>query len=591
MASGSGQDQDDLQEPVHGQGEESKAPPPPAAAATAAEPPPLAPPVVCIQEHERPGDGGESPSTAAAAAEEKAASAAAERKGKKVMDPSPTSSSASSPPSSVGSSPPITSPVVSVPGAGESSSVAAVDSVRRATVSWTEPLVPKVVRSIDLKNAFDIMLLEQKAIRDLDRRWAEAEKMKKQQTIPMTGIIEHYELLDMVAGRGIIFHSNALLLRRAYSDFRTVFGDGEQVLDRPDTHEEHRLLAAVKGVDRQHERLGWTTEFSWSRKYLQFERNFRDKASQALEPAESRNGCWGWAITAMRVGLFVVSSICQTGLSWVVARCFGHLRVPQPPEPEFSWLSMMGKPIINTDSSCTISACTMCIEAQHRLAFERINGKGSFQCKAMAPGKLKKVCYKRDVWDSESGAKAGDVLHVIFEMGGVLTTDSTNNIKLPIDGHVLIRQDPDLGRNRFARLLYSRGPVIGSLWAADGDYESCQGECVYRGREEQYCVPGSGAYHAVVCCQYRFRKSNNELQIRIMDNYAADGPLRWVLFEAFRFFYLPLVEKPLEPHQLRRKKKKNKEHGFSTMVKKAHWWTICREIGRYYYLKKREILR
>uniref|UniRef100_K4AMB9 Uncharacterized protein n=1 Tax=Setaria italica TaxID=4555 RepID=K4AMB9_SETIT len=33
----------------------------------------------------------------------------------------------------------------------------------------------------------------------------------------------------------------------------------EQVLDRQDTHEEHRLLVAVKEVARQHERLGMCT--------------------------------------------------------------------------------------------------------------------------------------------------------------------------------------------------------------------------------------------------------------------------------------------------------------------------------------------
>nr|XP_034572583.1 ubiquitin thioesterase otubain-like [Setaria viridis] len=82
----------------------------------------------------------------------------------------------------------------------------------------------------------------------------------------------------MAAGRGVIFHSNALNLRRAYSEFRPVHGDGdcfymsfifsylEQVLHRQDTHEEHRLLATVRGVARQQVRLGWTSEFSWRHK-------------------------------------------------------------------------------------------------------------------------------------------------------------------------------------------------------------------------------------------------------------------------------------------------------------------------------------
>ncbi|KAJ1279314.1 hypothetical protein BS78_04G145800 [Paspalum vaginatum] len=40
----------------------------------------------------------------------------------------------------------------------------------------------------------------------------------------------------------------------------------EQVLDRQDTHEEHHLLAAVKGVARQHAHLGWISEFPRRRK-------------------------------------------------------------------------------------------------------------------------------------------------------------------------------------------------------------------------------------------------------------------------------------------------------------------------------------
>ncbi|OQU84204.1 hypothetical protein SORBI_3004G010600 [Sorghum bicolor] len=96
------------------------------------------------------------------------------------------------------------------------------------------------------------------------------------QKVHMAGIIRHYSLLERVAEQG--FHSNVLELCRAYSEFRPVLGDGEcfyrsfifsyleQVLDRQDTHEEHRILAAVKGVARQHARLGWASEFSSSHK-------------------------------------------------------------------------------------------------------------------------------------------------------------------------------------------------------------------------------------------------------------------------------------------------------------------------------------
>jgi hypothetical protein len=45
-----------------------------------------------------------------------------------------------------------------------------------------------------------------------------------------------------------------------------VTGKQEQVLYRQDTHEEHRLLVAVKEVARQHTHLGWASEFSRCRK-------------------------------------------------------------------------------------------------------------------------------------------------------------------------------------------------------------------------------------------------------------------------------------------------------------------------------------
>uniref|UniRef100_A0A0A9CKE8 Uncharacterized protein n=1 Tax=Arundo donax TaxID=35708 RepID=A0A0A9CKE8_ARUDO len=95
------------------------------------------------------------------------------------------------------------------------------------------------------------------------------------------------------------------------------------------------------------------------------------------------------------------------------------------------------------------------------------------------------------------------------------------------------------GGKQFARLLYARGPLIGSLWAADSDYDITVGDQVYRGRQERFRVPGTGDYHAVVCCCYHFDSRSMELHVRIMDNHTADGPLRWILFEAFDGFWLP----------------------------------------------------
>ncbi|KAL6634255.1 hypothetical protein ACP70R_026926 [Stipagrostis hirtigluma subsp. patula] len=326
-ASGSGNDQDDhTQEPAHGSDESSAA----TVAAAVAEPPPDAPPVEGLQERVDEGSGGGE--DAAAAAEAAAAAAAAARKGKGVVA---MSSPSTSPP---GSSSSASSAGYVYGGAGGSSSPAAVvDNSTRARVSWRDPLVegtvavPKVVRQVDLKELFDTMVYEQEAIWDLEERFAEEQRKKRDkqhakprtrwigkrkslwrevkggmkhmlldrirrrlghasrsttsgghhvhhQTILMTGMIQHYQLLEKVTARGEIFHSNALLLRRAYSEFRPVHGDGEcfyrsfifsyleQVLDRPDTHEEYRLLAAVKRVAKNCADLGWTSEFSKSHK-------------------------------------------------------------------------------------------------------------------------------------------------------------------------------------------------------------------------------------------------------------------------------------------------------------------------------------
>ncbi|KAL6634153.1 hypothetical protein ACP70R_026824 [Stipagrostis hirtigluma subsp. patula] len=276
--SGSGNDQDDhTQESAHGQREESTA--------AAAEPPPAAPPVERLQERGDEGPGGG----------EDADAAAADRKGKGSVLSSPSTS----PPGSSSS----TSLADYVYGGaeGSSSSAAVVDSSARARVSWRGPvaegtaLVPKVARPVDLKALF---VSEQEGIWDLEEQhaklptrwigkrkslWREVkggmkhmllDRIKRRlgyssrsttsgghhvhhQTIPMTGIIQHYQLLEKVTARGEIFRSNALLLRCPYSEFRPVHGDGEcfyrifrfSYLTIPMTGiiEHYQLLEKVKG--------------------------------------------------------------------------------------------------------------------------------------------------------------------------------------------------------------------------------------------------------------------------------------------------------------------------------------------------------
>uniref|UniRef100_A0A8I6Y7Q9 OTU domain-containing protein n=2 Tax=Hordeum vulgare subsp. vulgare TaxID=112509 RepID=A0A8I6Y7Q9_HORVV len=67
--------------------------------------------------------------------------------------------------------------------------------------------------------------------------------------------------------------SNGMNSLDGYSEFRPVIGDGEcfyrsfifsyleQVIDRPDTDEEHRLLGVVETASARHADLGWDSEF------------------------------------------------------------------------------------------------------------------------------------------------------------------------------------------------------------------------------------------------------------------------------------------------------------------------------------------
>ncbi|GJM94790.1 hypothetical protein PR202_ga11469 [Eleusine coracana subsp. coracana] len=285
----------------------------------------------------------------------------------------------------------------------------------------------------------------------------------------------------------------------------------------------------------------------------------------------------------------VVDSACsfqlhKTVISWMVKCCFGHPWLPVAPQSGYSWLSVMGSPIVNDDGSCAISACAMCIVAQHRLVFERLHGKGSFPCKAKVPWELKLACYKRKVWNSSSGADLGAVLQVIIDMGGLLTTREPKAIRLQIDRYIFLEDTKaqPLGRDRFARILFACGPVIGSLWASDNDYDDCMGDRVYRGCPAEQRVSGSGDQHAVVCFEYEFTSDKKELHIRIMDNSDENGPPRLILFEAFDYFVLPIVENPIDPKQLLRQRRKSKEHTLSIVLKKVKLWLIDREVRWYF---------
>ncbi|VAH84633.1 unnamed protein product [Triticum turgidum subsp. durum] len=111
------------------------------------------------------------------------------------------------------------------------------------------------------------------------------------QTHPITEVTKYYLVSDLATGQGVD-HLDA------YSEFRPVTGDGEcfyrsfifsyleQVLDRQDTNEEHRLLDAVKRVSVQHADLRWTSEFP--RSYRAFKKLIKKVKRW------KRHGKWKW---------------------------------------------------------------------------------------------------------------------------------------------------------------------------------------------------------------------------------------------------------------------------------------------------------
>ncbi|VAI53848.1 unnamed protein product [Triticum turgidum subsp. durum] len=89
------------------------------------------------------------------------------------------------------------------------------------------------------------------------------------QTHPITEVRRHHRLASDEAN-----HLDA------YSEYRSVIGDGEcfyrsfifsyleQVIDRQDTHEEHRLLRVVERMSMQHANLRWNSDFRRSSKEI-----------------------------------------------------------------------------------------------------------------------------------------------------------------------------------------------------------------------------------------------------------------------------------------------------------------------------------
>jgi hypothetical protein len=143
-------------------------------------------------------------------------------------------------------------------------------------------------------------------------------------------------------------------------------------------------------------------------------------------------------------------------------------------------------------------------------------------------------------WDRKQGfAIIARVLDMLIKMGGAPTTTPTTTKSLPLTGWEAFYHDWTLTPELAARLIHERGPCVGLIFITN-EYYQIEGEMVYRGcrssERRSLQKDGAGGFHAVVC--YEYRHKDGELQIRVLDNYSATGPRRWIAFCEFDSMYV-----------------------------------------------------
>ncbi|XP_071684939.1 uncharacterized protein [Lolium perenne] len=246
---------------------------------------------------------------------------------------------------------------------------------------------------------------------------------------------------------------------------------------------------------------------------------------------------------------------------------------------EWSWVNIMGAPIYQSihhslgargDGSCVICSCMTCIHAQHRLAFERRHGAGSFPyelCSTTGVLRFKFLCLLAGVWKPVLGGEPSRVLQMMKMNPSVgLELRDIPNRYLGVRNYTSINRK-DINPGKAMILLRLGGPMIGSLHVADHYFISnFLPDYVYRG------VPGGVANHAVVCVDYKFvPKGHGELHILVLDNHTKDGPFRWILFEAFECFTCIQVD-PLKPKELPRPRTSRLRNLFSRLRNLFFFW-------------------
>jgi len=127
-----------------------------------------------------------------------------------------------------------------------------------------------------------------------------------------------------------------------------------------------------------------------------------------------------------------------------------------------SWEAYMGFPMVQTvENTCTLVACSVCVEAMHRVDYETWHVAGTFPCRAAAPRKLRRACYRDGIWAPKDGANVDLVLKKLRELGGVRTT----NAPAPAPFVLPVRSwqgyhEPTL---ECVERLLDHGPCIGSV--------------------------------------------------------------------------------------------------------------------------------
>ncbi|XBI60514.1 hypothetical protein VPH35_041437 [Triticum aestivum] len=222
----------------------------------------------------------------------------------------------------------------------------------------------------------------------------------------------------------------------------------------------------------------------------------------------------------------------------------------------------------------------MCLEAQHRLVFERKYGAETFPYSIpMETAKeLLEFCKSGGVWTTKRGAKHVEVLGVIQVIGGV---DATPHLagwepcRLQVKSwEKLLNSECVPAPSSLARMIHLRGPMLGSFMAGPDYYDDGWERRVYRG-----WVGKKAVFHIVVCSSFRFQAG--EMHIEVVDNHLNWGPVRWILKKVFLSFTLVEIE-PLEVVALR---KEPRASCWRRLVRKVWrertpWWHWRRQLAK-----------